>query len=134
VQPPPPGVGAIEPAAGFSPDKLLGTMSTMTQLFRRPFGPQEEIDADTDGITWTYRAGYDPRALEDVYAAIQKAGFDQPDFLPAFLRTHPPSAERRENLVATFQKLQAAAPSDKLYIGRENLARRLTRQQREFIE
>jgi len=123
-----------QPVAGFSPDKLLGTMSTMQQLFRRPFGPSEELDADTDGITWTYRAGYDPRALTDVYTAFEKHGMDQPDFLPAFLRTHPPSAERRENLHATLEKLQAAGPEAKLYLGRENLARRLTRQQREFAE
>jgi predicted Zn-dependent protease len=123
-----------QPAAGFSPDKLLGTMSTMQQLFRRPFGPAEELDADTDGITWTWRAGYDPRALTEVYAAFEKHGFNQPDFLPAFLRTHPPSAERRENLAATFQKLQAAGAKEKLYLGRENLARRLTRQQRDFAD
>ena len=123
-----------QPAAGFSPDRFLGTMSTMQQLFRRPFGPAEELDADTDGITWTYRAGYDPRALLEVYAAFEKHGLDQPDFFPAFLRTHPPSAERRENLAATFQKLQVAGAKEKLYLGRENLARRLTRQQREFAE
>ena len=123
-----------QPAAGFTPDKLLSSLGTMTQLFRRPFGPGEELDADTDGITWTYRAGYDPRALTDVYAAFQNAGFDQPEFLPAFLRTHPPSAERRANLTATFEQLQAAAPQARLYLGRENLARRLTRKQREFAE
>ena len=119
-----------QPAAGFSPDKLVGTMSTMQQLFRRPFGPSEELDADTDGITWTYRAGYDPQALTEVYAAFEKHGMDQPDFLPAFLRTHPPSAKRRENLRASLEKLQAAKPETKLYVGRENL----TRQQREFAE
>lgn len=123
-----------QPAAGFAPDKLLGTMSTMQQLFRRPFGPAEELDADTDGITWSYRLGYDPQALSDVYAAFEKHGLDQPDFLPAFFRTHPPSAERRENLRATIAKLQAARPAARLYLGRENLARRLTRQQREFAE
>lgn len=123
-----------QPAAGFTPDKLFSSLGTMQQLFRRPFGPQEELDADTDGITWTYRAGYDPRVLTEVYAAFEKAGFNQADFLPAFLRTHPPSAERNQNLRATFDKLQVAAPNDKLYLGRENLTRRLTRQQREFAE
>jgi predicted Zn-dependent protease len=123
-----------QPAAGFTPDRLLGTMSTMQQLFRRPFGPQEELDADSDGILWTYRAGYDPRALTDVYAAFEKHGLDAPDFLPAFLRTHPPSAERRENLQTVFAQLHKGKAADKLYLGRENLQRRLTRQQREFAE
>ncbi len=123
-----------QPAAGFSPQRLASTVGTVQQLFRRPFGPEEELDADTDGITWTYRAGYDPQALSEVYAAFEKAGFDPPDGLPAFLRTHPPSAERRENLRATFAKLQTAEPNDMLYLGRENLARRLTRKQREFAD
>ena len=123
-----------QPAAGFTPDRFFSTMGTMQQLFRRPFGPAEELDADTDGITWTYRAGYDPNALAAIYAAFEKAGFDQPAALPAFLRTHPPSAERRQNLRETLARLQTAAPNDKLYLGRENLVRRLTRKEREFAE
>jgi len=123
-----------QPAAGFSPERLFSSMGLMQGLFRRPFGPEEELESDTDGITWAYRAGYDPRALTEIYAAFERNGMNPPDFLPAFLRTHPPSLERRENLQATFQKLQAAEPKPKLYLGRENLTRRLTRTQREFPE
>jgi hypothetical protein len=47
---------------------------------------------------------------------------------------HPPSAERRQNLRETIARLQLAAPNDKLYLGRENLARRLTHKEREFAE
>jgi predicted Zn-dependent protease len=106
----------------------------MMGLFRRPFGPEEELEADRDGITWAYRAGYDPRALAGIYQALEAAGKDQPNFMPAFFRTHPLTAERRENLTQTYAELQAAEPKAKLYLGRENLARRLTRAQREFPE
>jgi predicted Zn-dependent protease len=118
----------------FSFDKMMQMNQAMFQLFRRPFGPGEELEADRDGITWAYLAGYDPRALGEIYRAFDAAGKNPPEFMPAFFRTHPLTAERRENLTATFTDLQAAAPRAKLYLGRENLARRLTRAQREFAE
>ena len=118
----------------FSFEKMMQMNSTMMQLFRRPFGPEEELEADRDGITWAYRAGYDPRALGEIYRAFDAAGKNPPEFMPAFFRTHPLTAERRENLTQTYAELQAAEPKARLYLGRENLARRLTRAQREFPE
>jgi predicted Zn-dependent protease len=122
------------PPTEFSFDKMLSKFSQMQQLFRLPFNSDQEAEADRDGITWAYRASYDPRAVEQVYDAMQAAGIAAPEFLPAFLRTHPLTAERRQSLRATYQQLQAAAPNDKLYLGRENLTRRMTRQQRSFEE
>lgn len=110
------------------------SMNAMMQLFRRPFGPAEELEADTDGITWAYAAGYDPRAVHEVYVALEKAGKAPAAGMPAFLRTHPLTAERRENLRTTYAELQAAEPKPELYLGRENLRLRLTRGQREFAE
>ena len=118
----------------FSFDKMMQMNSAMMQLFRRPFGPEEELEADRDGITWACRAGYDPRALGEIYRAFDAAGKNPPEFMPAFFRTHPLTAERRENLTKTFADLQAAEPRANLYLGRENLTRRLTRAQREFAE
>jgi predicted Zn-dependent protease len=106
----------------------------MQQLFRLPFNPDQEAEADRDGITWGYRAGYDPRAVERVYDAMQAAGVAGSDFLPAFLRTHPLTAERRESLRVIYAELQATAPSNKLYLGQKNLARRISRSQREFAD
>lgn len=122
------------PAKEFSLDKMMQMNGLMMQLFRRPFGPEEELEADTDGITWAHRAGYDPQALSSIYQAFDAAGKNPPDFMPAFFRTHPLTAERRENLTETYANLQIAEPKDRLYLGRENLSRRLTRAQREFAE
>jgi predicted Zn-dependent protease len=122
------------PPTEFSFDKMMSKFSQMQQLFRLPFNPEQEAEADRDGITWAYRAGYDPRAAEQVYDAMQAAGLGTSEFMPAFLRTHPLTAERRESLRATYAELQAAAPTEKLYLGRENLVRRITRTQREFAE
>jgi len=122
------------PPAGFSWDSLLGNMTLMQRLFRRPFGPAEELDADTDGITWAYHAGYDPLELGQVYTAMEAAGLSAPSFLPSFLRTHPFAADRRDHLLSIYNSLQTADPQPHLYLGRQNLMRRLTRQQREFAD
>ena len=123
-----------KPKTDFSFDKMSGKFGQIQQLFRLPFNPDQEAEADRDGITWAYRAGYDPRAVEQVYDAMQAAGLAAPEFMPAFLRTHPLTAERRASLRATYADLQASAPRDKLYLGRENLDRRVPRTQREFAE
>jgi predicted Zn-dependent protease len=117
-----------------SPEKMLQMMSLMPRLFERPFGPDEELDADRDGITWAYELGYDPRAVRLIFKALGERGKNGPEFLPAFLRTHPLTAERHENLHNTLTDLAAAKPNDGLYVGRENLRRRVTRDQRRFAE
>jgi predicted Zn-dependent protease len=123
-----------KPTAEFSLEKMMSRVSQMQQFIRQPFNPEQETEADRDGITWAYNAGYDPRAVRRVYEAMEAAGLAAPEFMPAFLRTHPLTAERRESLRTTYTQLQADAPSDHLYLGRENLIRRVTRQQREFAE
>jgi predicted Zn-dependent protease len=123
-----------KPPTEFSFDKMMGRFSQMQQLFRLPFNAEQEAEADRDGITWAYRAGYDPRAVEQVYDAMQAAGLAAPEFLPAFLRTHPLTAERRESLQLTYRHLQTAEPKSMLYLGFENLGRRIPRQQKEFAE
>jgi predicted Zn-dependent protease len=123
-----------KPPTEFSFDALRDQMGAMSQLFRMPFGPEEELEADRDGITWAHRAGYDPRAVEQVYAAMENAGLSAPAFLPEFLRTHPQSAERRANLRESCERLRAPEAQPRLYLGRENLARRIARAQREFAE
>ena len=125
---------SFQPGESASPERLMQMLSLMPQLFQRPFGPEEELEADRDGITWAYRLGYDPRAVQLVFAALEAKGKNGQAGLPAFLRTHPDSAERRENLKQTCIKLAADEERDPLYVGRENLKRRLTRQQSEFME
>jgi predicted Zn-dependent protease len=123
-----------KPPADFSSDKIFDNLNLMQQLFRQPFHPEQELEADRDGIAWAFRAGYDPRALAQVFEAMQAAGLAAPEFFPAFLRTHPLTADRHENLRAAYAQLRADSPSDRLYLGRENLARRITRAAREFAE
>ncbi len=124
----------FQPGKSASPERLMQMMSLMPRLFQRPFGPEEELEADRDGITWAYQLGYDPRAVQLVFDALEAKGKNGPAGLPAFLRTHPASAERQEKLKKTYKELADADRRERQYIGRENLERRLTRQQREFKE
>jgi beta-barrel assembly-enhancing protease len=120
---------------GFTFDDFLSKTRAMTGLFRRPFGPEEELEADRDGITWAYKLGYDPRAMGDLFDHLAaKNNNPALAFMPAFFRTHPPSAERREQVAAVFGELQGARPSADLYLGRQNLQRRLTKEQKRFDE
>src|SRR4051812_18484329 len=63
----------------FSFDKMMSKFGQMQQLFRLPFNSDQEAEADRDGITWAYRAAYDPRAVEQVYDAMQAAGLAAPE-------------------------------------------------------
>ncbi|HUE73914.1 MAG TPA: M48 family metallopeptidase [Pirellulaceae bacterium] len=115
---------------GFTFDDFVSKTRTMTGLFRPPFGPEEELQADRDGITWAYKLGYDPRALGDLFDHLAaKNNNPALAFMPAFLRTHPPSAERKEQVAAVFGELQGAEPRGELYLGRQNLQRQLTKEQ-----
>lgn len=120
---------------GLTFEDFVSKTRAMQGLFRRPFGPEEELEADRDGITWAYKLGYDPRALGDLFDHLAaKNNNPALAFMPAFLRTHPPSAERKEQVAAVFGELQAAEPRGELYLGRRNLARRLTKEQKRIEE
>ena len=109
------------PSGEFRLDELFRSLDAMQQLFRRPFGPEEELEADRDGITWAYKLGYDPQAIEGLYAALDHPGELA---MPPWMQSHPPSAERRENLSLTVAALKKKHPAKELILGEENLHRR----------
>lgn len=120
---------------GFSFDDFVSKTRAMQGLFRRPFGPEEELDADKDGVTWAFKLGYDPRSMGDLFERLAARNNNPAlDFMPAFFRTHPPSGERKEQVAAVFGELQRAEPQAELYLGRQNLRRRLTKEQKRFPE
>jgi predicted Zn-dependent protease len=116
----------------FSWQNMLGATSSMVRLWTKPFRPEDEQAADLDGARWAYQAGYDPREMVWVIAKIGEREKDQPAAAPAAFRSHPPSEERRKAVMDLYAKLQKENPKDRLYIGKENISRRVTRQQKEF--
>lgn len=63
--------------------------------FELPNSREHEVEADRIGIELAARAGYDPRAAVTLWQKMGKAGGGSP---PKWLSTHPPSAEREQDL------------------------------------
>jgi predicted Zn-dependent protease len=118
----------------FTPQAMLNATSSMVRLWTRPFRPEDERQADLDGARWAYKAGYDPREMVRVIAKIGEREKNQPMAVPSMFRTHPPSEERRKAVLDLYAELQKQEPKEHLYIGKENLNRRITRAEKEFAE
>jgi hypothetical protein len=54
--------------------------------------------------------------------------------MPAFLRSHPDSKSRYQAIMKFYDELEEANPNDRLYVGKENLRRRIARSHRKFAE
>jgi predicted Zn-dependent protease len=100
--------------------------ASATRLWTRPFQPEDELEADRDGARWAYAAGYDPRAAARLFEefAARKAGRLP---LPEFLQSHPDPALRRRAMLAFYDELQRADPKGCLFLGEENLRRRVAK-------
>jgi predicted Zn-dependent protease len=115
------------------PSAMFRQANLFMSAFMKPFRPEDELEADQDGVMWTYRAGYDPRAMEVLFSRLSerdKGG----RFAPAFMRTHPYHADRRAAVERLFAELQTTEPRSDLYIGRPNLQRRIPMSERKFDE
>lgn len=113
---------------GFRQAFTAGTL--MARIWTRPFRPEDESQADLDGARWAYQAGYDPREFTGLIAA---AAEQQPNIpLPQFLRSHPFSPDRIRALEESYLELQKQDPKHDLYVGRENLRRRIVRAEQRF--
>ena len=120
--------------AGVTPERFFQSGVMLMQTFMRPFRPEDEAQADRDGASWAYELGYDPREMAALFLEYNKR---EPAFramMPAFLRTHPNPIDRHDAVVAQYDELQTAMPKPKLYVGRENLRRRIPRSVREFAD
>jgi predicted Zn-dependent protease len=119
---------------GFSPDRFFQAGSMMLQVWTKPFRPELEAEADRDGARWAYLAGYDPREMARLFLELGKRRNNSPRLLPEFLRSHPAPEGRHQAIMELYDQLQQEQPKKKLYIGKENLRRRMPRAQREFNE
>jgi len=116
-----------------TPERFFQVGSSWLRAFTRPFQPEDETQADHDGITWAYRLGYDGREMADLFLRLHERDKDKPGMaMPAFLRSHPFHIDRYRALLARHQELSRTEPNGNLYIGRQNLRLRLTRDQRVF--
>ena len=105
----------------------------MAKLWARPFRPEDERDADQDGVAWSFAAGYDPREMAKVF---QKKGAktSPSNEIPwsTFFRSHPYDQERHAAILKQYKQLQRESPSEgPLFLGHENLKKRFSRKQEE---
>lgn len=111
--------------------KFMQSGPAMTNMWARPFRPEDERDADRDGVAWAYAAGYDAREMAKLF---QKKGGKSPvaEGMPwaTFFRSHPFDHERSQAILKQFNQLKKEKPpAEPLLIGSENLAKRFSRKQ-----
>lgn len=95
-------------ASDVDPEIILAAaiLSEVTvQLVMLGFSRADELEADTLGADYCYRAGYSPQALIEVLYLLDEieqsgGGSD----IPSFLRTHPKSRDRIRELEAYLQE------------------------------
>lgn len=118
----------------FDLKQMFADGGQMMRLFARPFRPEDEAQADADGAAWAYAAGYDPREMARLFLRMneREQAKNRPDVMPGFLRTHPYSVDRHRAIMTQYEQLAREKPRDQLYIGRENLTRRIPRSEQEF--
>src|SRR6185503_12203704 len=69
----------------------------------------QEAEADKQGLIYMVRAGYDPEAAVQFWERFAEYGAKAGGAPPKFLSTHPPSAERIENLKKWIPEVKATA-------------------------
>jgi predicted Zn-dependent protease len=122
-----------------SPQGMTDWMSSpaaMTRLWARPFRPEDERDADRDGVAWSFTAGYDPREMVKLFDRLsKKVGSSiksDENAWAAFFRSHPNNQQRQDAIMHQFHQIRKKNPNpEPLFVGRENLIQRLSRAQAE---
>jgi len=117
-----------------SPSQFLNSTTQMMRLWTRPFRPEDETMADRDAVRWAYQAGYDPRAMLDIFEAIRRQKKNPAIPLPFFLQSHPAPEARGQDVMNLYNELDRDAPDARLYLGKENLRRRIARCRQEYPE
>ena len=89
-----------------------------------PFHPDEEAEADLDAVVWMYQLGYQPTELGKLFQRLAPGNRPGAEFMPSFLRMHPPFPERSAKVTEETARLQQIEPRLDLIIGRDELKRR----------
>ena len=118
----------------FSLAEMFTRGRLMINAFARPFRPEQESEADADAARWTLRSGYSPLEFARLFDRFANRGPRQAAQVMAFLRSHPPHRQRLAAVaqVAATEARQRGIDLTELYVGRENLQRRIPRHRRAF--
>ncbi len=123
---------------GKSMQQMFNQNMLLARLFARPFRPEDEASADSDGVAWAYELGYDPRQFAELFRKMEQrdrekpAGF--PAVIPAFFRSHPYHKDRYEAVTKQASSLLKTRRKRVVYVGRENLKKRIPMKKQRFPE
>jgi predicted Zn-dependent protease len=110
-----------------TPDRFFDLGTIALKAWTHPFQPEDEAEADRDGTRWAFQAGYDPREMARLFLELGNRQLADQIPFPAFLRSHPRMADRHDAILAVYEELQQQTPRADLYVGQENLRRRIAR-------
>jgi predicted Zn-dependent protease len=96
------GISIVSAVAGFGDVGQKGMEYAYMGLLGLPHSRAHETEADRIGVELAARAGYDPRAAVTLWQKMGKESSGEPI---KFLSTHPPSAERLQDLTVYSQKV-----------------------------
>ncbi len=110
-------------AGAITGSDIVGNLANAgATLYTRGYSREQEREADSLGIRYLARAGYDPAASADILGSLgaqtslsARLAGRQGGEGPSWLSTHPATAER----VARARKLAAAVPAAQRATGRE---------------
>jgi predicted Zn-dependent protease len=81
----------------------------LARSMARPFRAEDETQADADGATWAFRAGYDPMDMARLFQHMAERDGNAGNMVPEFLRSHPYHENRFQAIVQLSQQLQEEA-------------------------
>lgn len=102
-------LGALVATAGRSDDASEAALMSGVSLIQQRainFTRYDEIEADRVGIQTLARAGFDPMAMADTFATMQRVMRVNGVDVPEFLRTHPIDVNRIADAKARAQNLE----------------------------
>jgi predicted Zn-dependent protease len=88
------------------------------QLIQMRYGRNDELEADTLGVTFMSEAGYDPRVLIEVMDILEKSSGGG-GRRPEFLNTHPDPGNRRARIQEAIARRYPNGVPAELTAGRE---------------
>lgn len=105
-------IGALVATAGRSDDAAQAVLMSGVSLMQQRainFTRYDEIEADRVGIQSLARAGYEPLAMAETFATMQRVMRSNGVDVPEFLRSHPVDVNRIADAKARAVKLDGVA-------------------------
>lgn len=103
-----------------------GLAGTGLGLLFLKYGREDEVQADTLGVRYASRAGWDPRGVPRLLTTLGRldAGADKRG-IPNWLQTHPQPADRVNDVESVVRQVESAAPRRTWVVDREGYLQRI---------